>query len=334
MRVLYAVIALLFLLNSRGRELFEDFASAPGARGWNVYGEAELFNWDGEGEALQVTWDSSKTNSYFYYNLPFYLTRKDSFGVELNLTLGDIQHGTTPGKPYTFQLAFGFLNTTNAFDPEFFRGSGVNSLHGARNVLEFDYFPDSGFGATVAPTIATEKNQIYFSDNHPLEVTTGDEFHISLNYDSISQTLRTTMTKNGEPFGMPPNNAIAPLVFPNITSDMVLNAFALSSYSDAGQSPPQFSGSILAHGTIDNIRITWPDPPSLLLEVINLGLEISIQFEGQSGWIYSLYETVNFQEWDFLQMAEPGESGTLDFRVPSSAEHRFFRVTAQRVVVR
>ena len=55
-------------------------------------------------------------------------------------------------------------------DDEIKRGTGVNAINGARNALEFDYFPDSGFGATISPTILSSNNQFVTEFAFPLEL--------------------------------------------------------------------------------------------------------------------------------------------------------------------
>src|SRR5258705_1277050 len=101
-------------------------------------------------------------------------------------------------------------------------------------------------------------NAIRFSDNHPLELTPNDLFHVQMFYTASNQLLRTMMTRNGTNFASIYDLSLAE--FP----DFRVDTFAVISYSDAGQSPSD-AGSILAHGTIDNINWTVPDPPLIAL---------------------------------------------------------------------
>ena len=292
-----------------------DFSSSPMTEGWFHHGESELFDWNAGAQNLQVTWDSSKTNSFLYHPLPRYLTRKDDFSAELKLRFHDLEHGITAGKPYTFQIAFGFLNTTNAFNPDFFRGSGVNAQHGSRNLVEFTYFPDSGFGATVGPVIATEKNEMFYAHTFPVELSLDEAFLIKIAFTAADQTLRTTISSED---GTIP---ISSLVFPNRQSDFVVNAFSIHSYSDAGQNPPQFSGSIRAHASIDDINITLPADPAIRLSATATG---GLMFNTEPGWVYGVEHSVDFQAW--LQ-------GSADI-LPPTDPHLFFRVIANRQIVR
>lgn len=333
MKCLLALVFLACALPAGGAQFEEDFTVEP--TGWKEFGDPSLFAWDEPNQVLNVTWDSSKTNSYFYYELPFYLTRNDSFSVRLKLRLSFLEIGTTPGKPYTFPFAFGFINTTNSFSPQFFRGSGINPSSGPRNLVEFAYFPDSGFGATVAPTIATEQNQMYYSHNHPLEMVLEDEFEIEMNFDPSVQTLFTTMTRNGEPFGIPPQNSLAPLVFPETTSDVVLNAFAISSYNDGAQSPPQFAGSILARGTIDQVRLAWPDPPVLNVAIARIASGIELAFQGEIGWTYLVQRSADLGLWSDFKEIQTTATGMIQVTdTTSGTAYTFYRVTARRTITR
>ncbi|HWH68587.1 MAG TPA: hypothetical protein VNT26_04345, partial [Candidatus Sulfotelmatobacter sp.] len=180
----------------------EDFASSPALHGWQTYGETNLFSWNAANQNLEVTWDSSKENSYFLHPLGATLNRSNDFILRFDLRLADIAIGTQPDKPYTFQIAVGLLNLTNATNANFLRGTGFTSP----NLVEFDYFPDSGFGATVSPALISSNNE--YNDGgftFPLELTAGDLYHVEMRFIAAQQTLTTRMTRNGQPFG-PVNN--------------------------------------------------------------------------------------------------------------------------------
>src|SRR5512135_444119 len=73
----------------------EDFASNPDSRGWRVFGETSLFQWNSTNQWLEVTWDSSKSNSYFHRPLGTILSRDTDFSLGFDLRLNDIAIGTT-----------------------------------------------------------------------------------------------------------------------------------------------------------------------------------------------------------------------------------------------
>src|SRR5947199_237719 len=97
----------LFLLASAGlfvssaafaTTITENFTSDPLQNGWKMFGDTSLFQWDSTNHNLAVTWDSARTNSYFYHPLGTILARDDDFTIEFDLRLNDIISGNEPGK--------------------------------------------------------------------------------------------------------------------------------------------------------------------------------------------------------------------------------------------
>src|SRR5262249_32270918 len=156
-----------------------DFAQDPMQHGWRVFGDGGLFRWEPASQALAVTWDSSHSNSFIYLPLGTILTAADDFQLSFDLKLADIQAGSTPGKSNEFEIAVGLIQYASATNANAYRGTGVNSTYGVHNLVEFDYFPDAGFGDTWATTVVSTNNRIYPVHNFPLALTTGDTFRIT-----------------------------------------------------------------------------------------------------------------------------------------------------------
>jgi len=300
---LIRIIAFLLLAgcSTRSAVFTEDFSSDPAARGWLIFGDTNLSHWNGSNGNLEVTWDSSRPNSYFARPLNTILTRADDFSFAFDLRLRDIAVGTNPGKPFTFQLALGFINLAEASATNFLRGTGTDSP----DLAEFDYFPDSGFGATVSPTMISSNVQFATSFNSPLELTTNDLFHVTMSYAASNQTLVTAMTRNGMAFG-----PIADVRLGTNFTDFRADHFAISSYTDAGQDP-QFAGSILAHGVVDNVAITTPEPPVLNLSGQQTNGVWRMEFTGRTNWLYTLERTEDFRSWNNFGIATLGVEGPL-----------------------
>lgn len=300
----------------------ENFAAAPDQRGWQVFGATNLFNWNAADQNLEVTWDSSRANSLFHRPLGTVLTRTNDFILEFDLRLADVAIGTTTGKPYTFQLAVGLTDLASATNASFRRGTGF----GSPNLVEFDYFPDSGYGATVATAIISSNNE--WNDGgftYPLELTTGAVFHVTMRYVAAWQTLMTRMTRNGAPIG-PLAHAALGAGFTDFRVDQV----AVSSYSDADQDP-SFAGSILAHGTVDNFVFICPPPVG---EVTGgfAGGSWQAQFLSQTNWLYRLERTADFQVWTEAATPAAGTGTALtlsDTNAPGT--QAFYRVRATRL---
>jgi hypothetical protein len=315
-----------------GAAVFEEpFQVDPLARGWRSFGDTTLFRWNATHQNLEVTWDSSRTNSFFYQSLGTILTKADDFSVSFDLRLNDIRVGSTSGKTNEFEIAVGLLNYSSATNANAFRGAGVSSTYGVRNLVEFDYFPDAGFGDTVATTVVSTNNRIFPVHNFPLTLTPGAAFRITLAYTASNQVLHTSATRNGLPFGMPPNDALGDLPLAG-RPDFRVDSFAVISYSDAIQvGDPQYYGSVLAHGTVDNVQIISPDPPVAGVQLRRSAGASRVEFTSRTNWTYRLERTADFASWAASSMAVTGTGGTLiltDTNPPAPA--LFYRVRAER----
>src|SRR5687767_8256229 len=214
------------LLAESRANLFEDFRGNPATNGWGIFGHTNLFAWNATNQNVEVTWDSSKPNSYFYKPLGYTLTRDESkFEFYFDLRLRDIAIGTTTNKPYTFQIAVGLLNFRQATNAGFLRGTGTDSP----NLFEVAYFPDSGFGATISPTVISSNNQ--FATAFILrEVTTNDLFKFEMRVGEDGGRVFARITRNGQFYD-------SQIFFFPTNFHFSLDTVAIASYSDEGQLP-------------------------------------------------------------------------------------------------
>jgi hypothetical protein len=316
-----AVICWLLCLPAVADTTAENFADNPMFNGWQIYGAADLFHWNSADQNLEVTWDSGRPNSFFYRPLGTVLTKSDDFTFAFDLMFKDIQVGVNPGRPFTFQAAIGFLNLAQATSTNFARGTGINLANGPRNVVEFDYFPDSGFGATISPTIISSNNQFATTFNFPIELTTNDWFRVVLSYTATNQTLATDIRRNGQPF-----NSIKEVIIDSGFSDFRVDAIAVSSYSDAGA-----DGSILAHATVDDFQIITPGPPLAGFDGAFIKGLWQVQFVTRTNWLYTLERTTNFGSWTTISPRQGGTGTALFLQDAAAPEDRaFYRVKAER----
>jgi hypothetical protein len=301
----------------------ENFSTDPLQNGWRIFGDTNLFAWDSTNQNLVVTWDSSQTNSYFYKSFGTILARSDDFGISFDLQLADIAIGVNPAKTNTFEIAIGFINFASATNATLERGTGRSSTHGAHSTWEFDYFPDSGHGATISPTIISSNNQFATTFAFPFVLDPGALFHVTMNYTASNQILHTTMTRNGTPFA---DGAIPDVLLGSSFSDFRLDQFAVINWSDAGA-----DGSLLAHGTVDNFIVTVPPPPVQNLTGAFSNNVWQAQFISQSNWLYTLEATADFVSWNDVSIATGG-NGTNLFLTDTNAisEKSFYRVRADR----
>lgn len=305
------------LPSARATTIAENFSGDPASAGWSVYGNASLFAWNATNQNLEVTWDSSQPNSYFTRAVGTNLTQASDFMLGFDVRLNDIGPGADPNKPFTFQIAIGLINLAQATNSGFIRGSGF----AAPNLVEFDYFWDSGFGATVSPVMISGLNEYNAGGfTFPLELTTGPTFRVTLLYTADDRTLRTTITSNGVPVG-PVNDATLGANF----SDFTVDHFGVSSFNDAGQDP-SYGGSVLAHGVVDNFVLAAPLPVSRIAATGTA----QIQFRGSTNWSYELERTTNFQSWLPASDAVAGIDGAMTMQDTNPPAGRaFYRVQAQ-----
>ena len=304
----------------------ENFSANPAANGWQIFGTNNLFTWDNTNQNLRVTWDSSKPNNYFHRPLGTILTPDDDFSLSFDLTFEDYASGVNPAKPGTFEAAIGLLNLDQATKTNFFRGAGTSSL-GPLNIVEFDFFPAfDTFLPTIAQTIVgtnhSSANWLYDHDKL-LEMTPGETFSITMNYASTTRTLTTTITNNGTEYGDPQTKAVPANV------DFRVSTLSISSYSDAIQPLP--AGSILAHGSVDNVIIVTPPPPVENLSGGFVGALWQVQFTSRTNWLYTLERSVNAAMWTNASLAISGNGTALilsDTNPPTGAA--LYRVRANR----
>jgi hypothetical protein len=280
----------------------EDFAFDPSTNGWRVFGDTNLFRWNATNQDLDVTWDSSQPNSYFYRTLGTILTRADDFSLAFDLRLQDIGPGPNTNKAATFPIAIGFMNPEVAGQTNFLRGTGSNSP----DLAEFAYFWDSGFGATAWPTFVSTNSTFNYnsaSDYAIFALTPGDQHHVSMTYTSSNQTVVATVA-NLEGTS---STRISQLINTNFQNFRV-SAISISSYNDSGQDA-QFAGSVLAHGVVDNVVVTTPGPPvkDLVGSISQEGWQV--QFTGRTNWLYSLERTSDLLSWKDVSPVTPGVNG-------------------------
>jgi len=287
-----------------------------------------LYHWNATNRNLEVTWDSSHTNSFFYVPLGTVLTKSDDFSFSFDLRLSDLRVGSTPGKSNEFEIAIGLLNYRSGTNTKAFRGAGVSPSYGVRNILEFDYFPDAGLGDTFATTVISSNNMFAYAFDY-LTLSVGDAFRIAMNYTGSNQLLRTAATINGAPF-----NALADVLladFPDFI-DFRLDSFAVINYSDAVQAgSPAHYGSVLAHGVVDNVQLTVPWPPLKNLHLLRTNLLWLAEFTSATNWLYTLEASDNLLSWSDVSLPAAGNGGTVRLTdTNASSGKMFYRVRAER----
>jgi hypothetical protein len=309
----------------------EDFSSDPSGRGWSAFGDSGLCRWDSTNQNLLVTWDSSGTNSYFHRPLGTVLTTNDDFALAFDLRVDDA--GPGPNGDFSFELAIGFLNIRQAVQTNFLRGyagfSGQNFA--ASNLVEFAYFWDSGFGATVWPSIVDTNNYLYtanwsYNTNVYIihQINLREWYHVAMTYTASERLLVTTLTNASGTDGA---IVITPLGLDSTFSDFRVDTVSINNYSDNDG----FGGSVLAHGVVDNLVVTIPAPP---IQDIVAGFSDKaweVQFTARTNWVYTLQRSGDFRTWTNVSVPAPANATNVvlqDTNAP--AANSFYRVLAER----
>ena len=307
-----ALAGLSLVSASRGAIIVEDFSRNPLQDGWQVFGNANLFQWDSTNQNLAVTWDSSQSNSYFYHPLGTILTRDDDFSLAFDLQLNDAE-----ASGYSFELAIGFLNRAEATSTNFNRSTGENSP----DLVELVDFPAY---STVWPTFIGTNSDFNWnsaSDYAIYAPNPGDWYHIVMTYTASNQVMVTTITNFEQTSGVA---IIDPL--DEYFTDFRVDTISINSYQDDGG-----GDSIYAQGVMDNFVVTLPPPPIQNLTGAFSNGVWQAQFCSQSNWLYALERTSDFQSWTNLCPATPGNATNLclqDANPP--ADKAFYRVSASR----
>jgi hypothetical protein len=320
-RFTFLVLAVLALCRaSRAGTFSEDFSTDPFQNGWKAFGNTNLFQWDSLNHNVAVTWDSSQTNSYFYHPLGTTLGKADAFSVDFDIQLSSLQWTKT------FQLAVGLLNISSATDPGFSRALGTSP-----DIFEFNYFPDSGDGfgdpdvaASMTDSTAdiSEYPNFYFIyENLPMNL--GTNYHVTLTHGAGNGFISAIVKTNGVIY------STMPLFYSGAIGEFHLDTISISSYSGAGQDP-QFAGSILAQGTVDNFVVTLPSLVRNLAGSFTNGIW-QTQFNTYSNTHYALQRSTNLVTWNDVTDVVPGTGSALILSDTNAVtDNAYYRVRASQ----
>ena len=303
---------LAMLVSARATILTENFTADPLQNGWQIYGDTNLFSWDSINQNLDVTWDSSQTNSYFYRPLGTILAKSDAFSLAFDLQLTDIADNSP-------QIVVGLINFANATNANFSRPAVTTP-----NLFEFDYYADNTIGqpsidATLTDTNvgpANKKDFYFVYDNQPLNP--GTTYHVVLTHAAGTTNLTGQVSVGGQLYSSLPNVYAGPI------TDFRIDTVSITSYGGG-------SGATPAHGTVDNLVVTLPPPPVQNLAVGFTNNFWTAQFISRSNWLYTLQRTTNFSSWNNISPATGGNGTNLflpDTNAPATAV--FYHVKASR----
>jgi len=309
MFVTLAIASLSVLSVVRASTIVERFTTDPSLDGWQVFGDTNLFHWDSTNQNLDVTWDSTQPNSYFYLPLGKTLAITDSFCVVIDLQMND-----AAGIGFSSELGIGLLNFSDATNANYLRTLGT-----LPNVFEFDYFPPDEFGdpASDDATLADANTDFYFSSDN-LTLNPGVTYHILLLHQANTAVISGEIFTNGQLMTSLPN--VFSDMPTNGSSAFQLDTFSISSYADDG-----FGDDILAHGSVSKIAVASPLPVQAI-QNLTLG---EVQFTSDTNWLYTLEQSSDLQNWSAAAPAVSGKGTNLVLQATNlPADKAFYRVSA------
>jgi hypothetical protein len=330
------IAAILVAPVSFAKTISQNFATNPLQNGWQEFGNTNLFHWNSTNQNLEVTWDSRESNSFFYVPLGTSLTRNDDFTVNFDLLLNDIISGIEPGKIGGLEIGFGFFNFATATNSTYMRGV----FGGAPGLMEFDYFPKGYFefggqtfeiAATTTPTFISTNSFDYAPTifaPYIMELPTNIVVHVQMNFTASSQTLVTALSTNGAILFQPPDVVLTDTNISGFTAsdDYRVDTFSINSYSSAGDD----FDSVLGHGIVDNVVISFPLPIENFTGSFSNGVW-QASFSTRSNWVYTLERTTDFQSWTTVSPSASGNGAVLLLQDSTALpQNAFYRVRATR----
>jgi hypothetical protein len=124
---------------------------------------------------------------------------------------------------------------------------------------------------------------------------------------------------------------LKPLLLGPNYADFSVDSVAVISYSDAGQSAPQFAGSIRASGVVQQVEVVVYNRPKL--EIVRTGNSAVVLFATAPGWTYQVETSATLSSWTAAGSPLAGTGGRMELPVEMSeiSGGQFFRVSGERL---
>ena len=312
----------------------------PGS--WVFRGDSELFS-DikpasdpaGIADYPVMRWDSEKQTSSLFFPFGRQLSHEVDFSASVVFQLRSLDIEFDPGSFYGFQLSLGFFNSERVFLESYRRITGSDSP----DLVEWDFFPDTGFGATISPTIVDSASQFFPTFNFPIDLPVDEDIEVTLEYVSEFRELRSTLRA-----GEGELRAMETVKLPGPDDDsfagFMVDSFGFTSFRDFDD-----SGSFSAEAQIIQTNISWSagapsisghlKPARLSWNEDQSHLKISIPQAGDTSHLVRLWRSTNMRDWhlDESRLSAPGESEIqmtpqLNFPDVSGDKAFFFQVDA------
>jgi hypothetical protein len=293
--------------------LVENFTNNPAADGWRVFGDTSLFSWNSTNQSLDVTWDSTRPNSYFFLPIGKTLTTNDSFCVQFDLQIND-----AASFGYGMDLAIGLLHEADATNANFSRAGAYTSP----NIFEFDYYPAVTTGDWPTPDTVSASivdaaaNYRWNADSRTL--ASNVTYQVTLLHFAGSLGISGVISTNGRLMSAFP---LANNYYPaNDSGAFQLDTLAVINYADDG-----YGDSVLAHGSVRKIAVAAPLPVDMLQSPV----AGQVWFASDSNWLYTMEKSSDLQNWSPAALPIFGNGTNLVLSATNPpADKMFYRVRA------
>ncbi|HTB82328.1 MAG TPA: hypothetical protein VK742_01625 [Candidatus Sulfotelmatobacter sp.] len=308
-RIVAVVVVSLFAASAGFADTIinEKFSADPLQNGWQIFGDTNLFQWDSTNQLMDVTWDSSQTNSYFYHPLGRTFTPDDGFCVQFDLNLTD-----TDATNY-FQLAIGLCNYTEATSANFSRANFTSP-----DLFEFDYYPDGpdSYGPSIDATLIDANSGLYFAFDNSQPMATNTDYRVVLIHPPGTSIITCTVYTNGQVFSW------LPAIDNYGTAGFNLDTLAIMNYTTLDDF---YGDSLLAHGTVSHLSFASPLP----IGAIQTPAAGQVQFGSDTNWLYTLEQSADFQTWSSAAPTVSGNGTNLMLQATNPpADNSFYHVRA------
>jgi hypothetical protein len=186
-------------------------------------------------------------------------------------------------------------------------------------LCEFDYFPTgtASYGPSMDATLADAHDIFYFSYDSTQPLNNDVTYHVVLIHSAGTDTVSGKVYTNGVPMTSLPG------VYAEAgSSDFQLDTLAVFNYTTLDDT---YGDSLLAHGTVANLAFASPLPVGLLTPVA----AGQVQFASDTNWVYTLEQSMDFQNWTAAAPSTPGNGTNLVLPATNApATAAFYRVQA------
>lgn len=273
---------------------------------WILHGHPDTFSNAANSNPPVFNWNTEFPTSAVFIPLPHYLNQDSSIHLSTHFTLNSLNIDFVPNSFYGFEIALGLFNSTEVFTESFKRGTGTDSP----NLIEWDYFPDTGFGATVSPTITDSDSKFFSTFNFPIDLPIDADIEVELIYDPSQTKLESVLKIDGE------LKAIKPVVLPEGDgfNDFLVNSAGFISYQDFND-----DGKLSASASIHAFEFSYSNPVNstrhLNLQISDAEIVIPSDLNSlTSGAEIRLFESSGLKVWNKSQ------SVTVPDPVPSNIQ--------------